>query len=165
MRTTYTWGTWLRYQVAHKFRLRVVEWLAAIQLTWLGIIFLMPHDTFDLSATYMAMREWGTETQWGTFLLLTGITGLIGLFINGSMESVTPWIRVIRAIIGAIAFSMISVSLLITWLVYGNPPSTGIAMYVPCTIAEFWAIYNSITDARTYHNGVRTSRDSSERYR
>lgn len=156
-----TWKHWFVNQVGHKFRSRAVEWLAAFQMTGLGLVLLHPGETFKLSNSYTAMEMWGSESQWALLLTLCGISGLVGLFANGSMESVTPWIRAIRALIGALVFSMIASGLLISWLVYGNPPSTGLPMYWGVVVAEMSSIYNAITDARVYRNGRRDNRNPS----
>jgi len=143
-------------RVKHKFRQRNIEWLASIQMFLLGWILLDSAPTFSTSGAFLAMATWGQEESWGWFLMMIGASGLIGLVINGSMESVTPWIRVGRAVLGCIAFSMIATSMFISWLVYGNPPSTGIAMYLPSASFEVAAIYTAIIDARVYRNGRRT---------
>lgn len=149
-------------RVQHKFRQRMIEWLAATQLLLLGLIMLHPDKTFESNPSFLAMSQWMSETSWGWFLLSIGASGIIGLFVNGSMESVTPWIRVIRAMIGAVAFSMIASSMFISWVVYQNPPSTGMGVYFPMVAFEIAAIYCAIIDARIYQNGRRDRRTPSK---
>lgn len=151
--------SWILTHVGHKFRLRALEWLAAVQLTLLGMILLAGQSTFSISPSYVAMAKWGTEFEWGAILFASGLFGLVGLVVNGGMEAVTPWIRVTRALLGAAVFSMIGVGLLVTWLAYGNPPSTGLAMYWMMAVAEVVSIHNAIADARIYQNGRRNRRN------
>lgn len=146
-------------RVQHKFRQRNIEWMASIEMALLGFILLHPEDTFSSSRVYDSMAAWMPELLWGWFLLFVGVGGLVGLVINGSMESVTPWIRVCRAIVGCIVFSMIAVSMLVAWLILGHPPPIGIAMFAPACGFELAAIYYAMKDARIYRNG-RQSRSS-----
>lgn len=140
-----------------KFRGRLIEWLATIQLTFIGWVLLIPENTFFQNPGYAAMANWGSETTWGVSLLFVGVLGAVGLFINGAMSAVTPWIRVFRAAIGALAFSLLAVGTFIAWVVHENPPSTDLGVYLPAVVFEFVSIYNAVVDARMYQNGRRNA--------
>lgn len=148
----------IAHRVGHKFRDRFTEWLAAVQLLLIGLIFLHPQDSFEQSRVFVAMAAWMPEVCWGYLLTGTGVLGLIGLFVNGSMESVTPWIRVGRAIMGVITFSMLSVGLIIAHEVYSYILAVMLGFALPMVAAEFGAIYYGIMDARIYQNGRRDRR-------
>lgn len=145
-------------RIKHKFRDRFAEWLAALQLMVIGIVLLHPQDSFGNSQVFVAMAVWMPENCWGYLLTATGLFGIIGLIVNGSMESVTPWIRVARATMGVITFSMLSVGLLISYVVYGNVLAVMLGFSLPMVASEFGAIYYGIMDARIYQNGRRDRR-------
>lgn len=145
-------------RIQHKFRQRLVEWGGSLQLMLLGYILIQPADSFSNSVSFTALAELMNENTWGVLLLFVGWSRIIGLIVNGSMESVTPWIRTIGAIFGFCCFAAITYSMLVAWLWLDAPPSTGIAMYLVASIMEVAAMYLAFVDARIYQNGRR--RDS-----
>jgi hypothetical protein len=145
-------------RIGHKFRDRFTEWLAAIQLLTIGLILLHPQDSFGDSKVFVAMAAWMPEYCWAYLLTGTGALGIVGLIVNGSMESVTPWIRVGRAMMGIITFSMLSVGLIIAYEVYDYVLAVMLGFSLPMVAAEFGAIYYGIMDARIYQNGRRDRR-------
>jgi hypothetical protein len=145
-------------RIKHKFRDRALEWLAASQLLAIGLILWHPQDSFDNSRVFIAMAVWMPEYCWAYLLTGTGALGIIGLLVNGSMESVTPWIRVARAIMGVVTFSMLSVGLFISYQVYDNLLAVMLGFSLPMVASEFGAIYYGIMDARIYQNGRRDRR-------
>lgn len=143
-------------RIKHKFRLRFVEWLGAFQLLMLGLILLNPAPTFDSNPSFAFMQRLMPEGAWAVLLFCFGFTRVCGLIVNGSMEGVTSGIRTIGALIGFSCFFMIAFSMLSSWLVLGNPPPTGLAMYIPACGAEIAAVVCATYDARVHRNGNRS---------
>lgn len=143
-------------RIQHKFRLRLVEWAGACQLLLLGWILAQPDPTFSNGPGFLALADLMGEESWAFWFLFVGATRLIALFINGSMESVTPWFRAFGAIFGFMSFAVITYSLLAAKFILGTPVSTGLAMYSVAATCEVAAIYLAFADARIYQNGRRS---------
>lgn len=143
-------GIFLR--VAHRFRQRNIEWLAAVQIMGWGVVLLQDGDTFGASATYIQFAKMGTEDQWGYFMFFAGFGRLLGLIVNGARQDITPWIRAIGAILGFFIFGIISLGILTAWY-NGQAPSTGFAIYPPAMVAELVSLYYSLKDAKAYRDG------------
>lgn len=142
-------------RIRHRFERRRVEWLAAMQMTLLGLVLLSSGETLESSEVYKPLAQITTDHGIGSFMLIVGIAGLFGLVINGAMQSVTPWIRVARAVVGAMTFSLLGWNFVMATIMFDSPLSTGIAMYIPAAIFEFSAMYLAIQDARIHYNGRR----------
>lgn len=149
-------GHKLYVRIQHKFRLRLVEWAGAVQLILLGWILVQPDESFANGHGFLALAELMTETSWSFWFLGVGIVRLAALFINGSMESVTPWFRAVGAIFGFMSFAAITYSMLVAKFILGAPISTGLAMYSVAATCEVAAIYLAFADARIYQNGRRS---------
>ena len=96
-----------------------------------------------------------SEESWAVALFVVGFCRLVGLIVNGSMEAVTPWIRVVGAIFGFSVFSIIATSMLVSKYYLGAPPSTGLAVYIPAACAEVAAMYLAVIDAKVHRDGKR----------
>lgn len=96
-----------------------------------------------------------SEDDWGGALLIAGICRFVALWINGSMEAVTPWFRVAGAVTGFIFFALIFVSMVASTLLIDMPRSTGLIMYGAAAGQEIAAMYLAVMDARIYENGRR----------
>lgn len=142
-------------RIKHKFRKRITEWVGAFILIFLGLILVQPDQTFDGNPSFALLESWGSGWDWGMLLMLSGGLRLIGLIVNGSMESVTPWIRVAGAAVGFIYFALITASMVLAHLYLGAPLSTGIAPYGALALMEVAAMYLAVIDARIYQNGKR----------
>lgn len=145
-------------RIQHKFRQRLVEWLGSIEIMLLGWILMSPADSFSNSSSFYWMAQIMPEESWAITLFLIGFGRLVGLIVNGSMEAVTPWIRVAGAIFGFAVFSVIGISMLFSYFILGAPPSTGLAVYIPAAGAEIAAMYLATIDARVYQDGKRNSK-------
>lgn len=122
----------------------------------LGWVYIQPGNSLTLSPSFKVMLDFMTEENWGGILLIAGIIRFIALFINGSMEAVTPWFRVAGAVMGfTLFFSILSSILLVSFLVPGIPTSPGIIMYGAAASQELAAMYLAVIDARIYENGRR----------
>lgn len=152
-------GHTLKLRIQHKFRQRLVEWAGSFQLMLLGWILLQPDNSFSSGYGFRAMAEVLSENTWGIVLFAVGVSRLIALIINGSMEAVTPWFRAVGATIGFTCFAIITYSMLVAKLFLEAPISTGLAMYLVAAACEVAAIYLAFADARIYQNG-RRSRNS-----
>lgn len=143
------------FRVKHKFRQRIVEWVCGAQIALFGLILMDASNTFGTSNNFVWMASIMTEPEWAYSLFVIGVGRLIGLIINGSMESVTPWIRTFGALCGLFVFGMITTSMLYAAFAIGSPPAAGISMYSVAFCAEVAAIYCAVIDARIYENGRR----------
>jgi uncharacterized membrane protein len=143
------------FRIKHKFRQRIVEWVCAAQIALFGLILMDASNTFGQSNNFVWMSSIMSEPAWAYSLFVIGTGRIIGLIINGSMESVTPWIRTFGAFCGLFVFGMITTSMLYAAFVLRSPPAAGISMYSVAFCAEVAAIYCAVIDARIYENGRR----------
>lgn len=151
--------TVLANRIVQKVHHRFIEWVAGFQILGTGAILLYSDDYFERSPAYLWMRSYGSDDLWGSILLIFGLSRIIGLIINGSMQRVTPWIRSICAMAGFMTFSMMSVSLVASWASFNQPLSASLAMYVPSAIAELVAIIFSIRDTKVYNHAATSRMD------
>jgi hypothetical protein len=121
----------------------------------LGWILIQPGSSTDANESFAFLRTFMSEQSWGVALLLAGITRTIGLIINGSIEAVTPWIRVAGAITGFTFFALIFFSMLVAVTLADKTLPTGLAVYGVLSAMEVAAMYLAVIDARIYQNGRR----------
>jgi hypothetical protein len=122
----------------------------------LGWVLMLPDTSFNGNPSFTWMAQLMNEDSWAIVLFVIGTSRLIGLLVNGSMESVTPWIRVVGAICGFAVFSVIATSMLVSFFLLDAPPSTGLAIYIPAACTEIAAIYLAVIDARIYRDAKRS---------
>ena len=145
-------------RVKHKFRQRLVEWAGAFEIGLLGLILMHSGSTFGNSTNWLLMESIATEETWSYTLFWVGTIRLAGLWINGAMEAVTPWIRTAGAFSGLFVFGSILSSMIYAWIWLGVPPSTGLAPYGVGFVMEIASIILAVADARIYRNGSRERR-------
>jgi hypothetical protein len=142
-------------RVKHKFRQRLVEWAGAFEIGLLGLILMHPGATFRSSINWLLLESITSEQNWSLILFMIGTIRLAGLWVNGAMEAVTPWIRTAGAFGGLFVFGSILSSMIYAWVWLGVPPSTGLAPYGVGFIMEIASIVLAVSDARIYRNGSR----------
>lgn len=143
-------------RIQHRFRARITEWAGAAQMCILGAVLLAQSDSFAEFPAYAMMAGFRLpEVFWGWLLLGLGVLRVIGLIINGSMKSVTPWIRVTGAFVGFACFAMITVSMIASVRLLGVVIPSGVEMYLVASCMEIAAIYFAFADARMYYDGSR----------
>lgn len=131
-------GIWIRIQ--HRFGPRMTEWLVAVQTALWGAVLLLPVETFTGPA-WEFFRGIMTEGQLGTAMLFFGLLRLGGLIVNGARKRVTPWIRVISAGFGFMAWVGISYSFAQSGVI-----STWIAIYPVIACVELLNIWRAAHD-------------------
>lgn len=128
-------------RIKEKFRLRLAEWVLAVQLFTWGVVLLLPSVTFEGKA-FAVTKDIVDENVLGVIMLIIGTVRLGGLIINGALINVTPWVRMIGAIAGFMVFTMISVSLAMSGVV-----STWIAAWPVAAFAELINVFRAAQDA------------------
>lgn len=108
--------------------------------------------TLDNSPVFTWMSNLFEERIWTAIFLSVGLGRLIGLIVNGSMQSVTVWIRFTGAVAGFMCFFTIAMSMLYAYVILKTAPPISMGMYIPAVGAEIAAMYISIQDARMYQN-------------
>lgn len=126
--------------IKHRFIPRKLEWVLAWITMMLGIVFLLPYETFEGSG-YVIFQALMSESMWGALFFLLGAFRLIGLIINGAMKTVTPWIRAFSAGIGFFLWVGISLAFFLSGSV-----STWIAVYPTFIVCEIINLYQSMRD-------------------
>lgn len=145
-------------RVKHKFRQRLVEWGAAFEIAILGIVLMQNGDSFGQGQAFLWMSTMLTEATWALILTAVGLIRIVGLIVNGSMESVTPWIRTIGAAFGLFVFGTIVTSILYAHYGLGAPWAPGLSPYGVAFCMEIAAIVCASADARIYRNGLNERR-------
>lgn len=134
-----------RLRIAHAFRQRRTEWVAAVQCTLWGVVLLAPVDTFD-GAAFVVFRRIMPEEVWGALLLFVGAVRLAGLIINGARKRITPWMRLAGAFVGCGVFTMISLCFASSGVI-----SVWIAAWPVLAVVELMNISDTARDARLAH--------------
>ena len=132
--------------IQHRYSSRKNEWKAAAQSIVWGAVLIAPGDAFATSPAFAIMGRYVTEGVMGWTMLLIGIARIIGLVINGSRKDVTPWIRVLSAIVGCGAFTFISLAFAATG--YFN---VWLAAWPFASFTELENIHGALRDARAHH--------------
>lgn len=129
----------------YKFRLRRSEWIAGVQCLLWGIVLLLPTSTFDNGHAYDVIRAWPfvTETSLGGLMLAVGAARIGGLFVNGARKTVTPWVRLGSALVGAGIFTAITLGFAASGVI-----GTWIAAWPVLAVTEYFNIYDTARDAR-----------------
>lgn len=128
--------------IARRFHLRLAEWTLAMSILLVGVVFLMPGETFELTP-YAVLRSIGEERTWGLALLILGLARLTILTINGALPRGSPHLR------GALAALSASVwAILFASYVASAVPSAMVAMTGPAIVTEFFIIFRAAGSAR-----------------
>lgn len=126
-------------RVKARFGTRVAEWmLACVALMW-GLCLLLP-GVYD-GPTFAYVRHLAPGPLLGGVMAFFGAFRLVGLFVNGARQDVTPWIRVAGAAVGFLAFTLISFSFALTGLI-------GVWM----AIYPIFALFEVVNIARAAHD-------------
>jgi hypothetical protein len=133
-------------RIKTRFGLRLSEWMIAVQTLLFGIILLLPYDTFDASPVYSYARHIVSENVLGGVMVFFGVLRLVGLFVNGARQDVTPWIRVASAGVGFTVYTFLAWSFLLSGI-----PSGWLAFCVPIAVVEVVNVYRAAHDAGEYH--------------
>jgi hypothetical protein len=129
-------------RITHKFRQRRTEWVAGVQCMLWGLILLMPMETFA-SPAFRVFQQIMPEFWWGVILLAIGTVRIIGLIVNGARRRVTPWLRLVSALLGFGVFTGISLCFASAGLI-----STWIAAWPVLMVVELMNIHDTARDAR-----------------
>lgn len=131
-------------RVRARFGTRVAEWLLALVMALWGVSLLLT-NTYDTSPTFGYMRHLIPENVLGWTMVGFGLLGLVGLFINGARQDVTPWIRVARAAVGFMLFTLISFSFTLAGTL-----GVWVAIYPVFAIFEVANVLRAAHDAGEY---------------
>lgn len=144
-------------RIVHRAQTRLVEWLAAFQMMFMGLVLFHPSDTFSNSPNFQVFRETASEDTWAVFLFMVGFVRLGGLLVNGSRQDITPTIRALGAFVGFFIFFGMFFGFTATVIVANTAPPIILAMLGPSAVAELAAIVYSVRDAKAYRDGQRNS--------
>lgn len=129
--------------VGSTFQHRLAEWLlAAILLTW-GVVLIRPEYSFDTSAAFMGLAAIAPERTWGWFCILTGLSRLFALVVNGVWTPPTYWLRSLTS-----GLSILFWFTVVFGIVVNGLPSTGLAVYPWLLVAELFCLYRTARDYR-----------------
>ena len=136
-------------RIKTRFGMRLSEWMIAIQTLFYGLVLLLPYDTFGSSPVYSYARHIVSENVLGGIMLFFGVLRLVGLFVNGVRQDVTPWIRVVSAGVGFVVYTFLAWSFMLSGI-----PSGWLAFCVPIAVVEVVNVYRAAHDAGEYHAGL-----------
>lgn len=98
----------------------------------IGIILLLPFNTFGSSPWYQTFERWAPESTWGVIFLALGIVQLVS-----TLTDVVIFRRLASALL-AILFLVFA-----TGVVSWNVRSIWIGLLVPVVVGQVWAFYQS----------------------
>lgn len=133
-------GVWIRIQ--HRFGPRQMEWFMAGIVAAMGLVLLLPAETYDNGPSWGLFRAAIPEVYLGLILFVAGVARITGLIINGSRREITPWIRVGSASVGFLIWIGIT-----TGFFLGGEIGTWLAIYPSFAVAEIINIVRSARDA------------------
>lgn len=134
-------------RVKARFGTRVAEWmLAFIALGWGGAL-LLP-GVYD-GRTFAYVSHLAPVGVCSAVMLFFGALRLVGLFVNGARQDVTPWVRVAGAGAGVMMFLLISFSYALSGVL-----GVWVAIYPVFIIFEVVNIVRAAHDAGEHHAGV-----------
>lgn len=132
-------GLWV--QVAHRFGPRMPEWFLAAVTALLGIVLLLPEETF-LQPTWAGFRAlFGDENLLGWVMVGLGLVRIGGLIVNGARKHVTPRIRQVSAGGGFLLFMGWTCAFAASGVI-----STWLAIYPAFAVLELANIYRASRD-------------------
>lgn len=135
----------LYVRIRHRFGTRAAEWLVATQTFLFGCILLLPYDSFDSAPAYSYAKHLISEEALGAVLVFFGALRLVGLFVNGARQDVTPWIRVVSAGVGFLVYTLLTWSFLLSGVI-----TSWLAFCVPIAVIEIVNVYRAAHDAGEY---------------
>jgi uncharacterized membrane protein HdeD (DUF308 family) len=136
-------------RIRTRFGTRVAEWmLAAVTALW-GTVLLLPTDTYTTSPVFNFISHVISEPVLGAAMLFFGLLRIVGLFVNGARQDVTPWIRVVSASFGFLVWSLICFSFALSGVI-----STWAATYTVFAVTEVFNVYRAAHDAGAYARHV-----------
>lgn len=135
-------------RISHRFQTRRLEWFLSFILVAWGAVVLHPDPLFDRESWQFFFELFGTEQLLGWLMLLMGLGRLSGLIINGSLPTVTPWIRMVSAGFGFLIWLMVAIGFALS-----APLSTWAAVYPFFALAELSNVYYAGFDARARNHG------------
>lgn len=132
-------------RISTRFERRLSEWMvAAITMLW-GAVLLLPSNTYDTSPVFTFIGSVVPEEALGAVMVFFGVLRLVGLFVNGARQDVTPWIRVVSAGVGFMVWSLICFSFVLSSVI-----STWLDIYPIIVIVELANVSRAAHDAGEY---------------
>lgn len=97
-----------------------------------GLLLLLPFDTFATAVGYRTFAAWAPEPIWGLSFLGLGTAQLAAVLVD---------IVVLRRI--AAALLAVLFGLYVVGVAIANPISAGVAMIAPLVVGQVWAFYQA----------------------
>ena len=132
-------------RIRTRFDRRLSEWMVAAMTALWGTVLLLPGSTYDTSPVFAFTSYIVSENVLGSVMVFFGVLRLIGLFVNGARQDVTPWIRVVSAGVGFMVWSLICFSFALSGVV-----STWLAIYPVIVLVELANVSRAAHDAGEY---------------
>lgn len=131
-----------------QLEIRICEIVRALIMTGIGIQILIEPD-----ANFMGLRlltRYASAVNIGLVFLTVGIVRTSAIFANGNWARYGPWARALGALIGALMWSQMFLSLL---AIHPSDSATlGAPIFFVFTAVEFFTIYRAMA-TRTRHHG------------
>jgi hypothetical protein len=134
-------------QEGTRSRNRVFEWCSSGALFGDGILFILSPGSLRQSA-FSPILDAFPPGLIAFLFLLTGGMRIIALWHNGRWPIVGPSIRIVGAVIGAVAWSSMGFALLLQVFEVGRSMSPGVPVYAALCIAELYSARRAAADVR-----------------
>lgn len=125
-------ANWMDDVFSHPWKMMRLFTVAV--LFWLAIVFSMPNDTFERSASYDLMQELASENTWATILAALGISYSVALFRR--------WYYVI-VVLGLMCFVALA-TISICFLISGGFFTAGAGLYGAMAMQSLLTSMNGI---------------------
>lgn len=127
---------------------RALEWFSALALLGWGASLLFGQDVY--SPLYKTLHNFGSKELWAVCLIVVGTARIAALGINGLMQSTTPVVRLVGAMLGVGFWA--EVACLLTQSVWeqARAISPGMVIYALLAGAEIFSVFRAAVDARSY---------------
>ena len=127
---------------------RVTEWIGAIPLIGMGVVFLTGGDIFSISASFALLAAWATQGTWANILLSGGLARVCALIVNGSFPvsyRYSPIVRFLASWLAMLIWSAIALAMYAAWREVGGDP-TGMVAYGTLALMELRNVYSARVD-------------------
>ncbi len=129
-------------------RLRLMEWLCASILFAMGVHLLAFPSTFYRPT--MAAISFMSYNAWVAIFLVSGLSRMVALWINGHWPEGTPQIRLIGALFGTAIFGMLAGAFATvsaeSQLTINPSPSLAVTVYLVLMVGEIVSCGFAISD-------------------
>lgn len=126
---------------------RLFEWAMTAALLGIGLELIIWPNAIATSKLQFMLEVLGSRNLMAFYLLVGWFRG-VALYLNGGWPIWGARVRTYCAFGGALVWLQMGISLILTQLASGNPPSPSVPVFMALAAAELYSTYRAAADAR-----------------